>query len=68
MSDAPHIVYSPRPDATPETETQALADVYSFVLSCAEEKKRGGPTTSRPDDTKVRSGDDSRADKASISR
>jgi hypothetical protein len=28
----PRIVYSPRPDATPEHELNALACVYRFVL------------------------------------
>ena len=32
LNDAPCIIYSPRPDATPETELNALACVYRFVL------------------------------------
>jgi hypothetical protein len=32
MSDAPRLVYSPRPDATPEAEHNALAAVYRFIL------------------------------------
>ena len=46
---SPHIVYRPRPDATPEGEVTALADVYSFVLRCGEarrvegKKKAAGP-------------------------
>ena len=49
MSTAPRIIYSPRPDAAPENEISAIADVYSFVLRCAREKKKGGPETA-PDD------------------
>ncbi len=48
-----HIVYTPRPDATPETEISALADAYRLILDSA--KKRGRlPDKSGPDDgTKV---------------
>jgi hypothetical protein len=39
----------PRPDATPETELAALANVYAFILDSA--KKRGRPLDkSGPDD------------------
>lgn len=34
------VTYAPRPDATPESEITALADIYAFVLRCAEEKRR----------------------------
>jgi hypothetical protein len=34
------ITYTPRPDATPETELSALTAVYKFVL---ESKKAAGP-------------------------
>jgi hypothetical protein len=34
MSDAPRIVYSPRPDATPEAERSVLGSVYRFILNC----------------------------------
>lgn len=27
-----HIIYTPRPDATPETEAAALSTVYRFLL------------------------------------
>ena len=30
--DSPRITYTPRPDATPETEVTALAAIYKFVL------------------------------------
>ena len=69
MSDPSRIAYVPRPDATPEGEIETLADVYSFILRAAQERKKGGLSTSRPNNTKVRSSsDDSRADKASIPR
>jgi hypothetical protein len=32
MSDTPRIRYTPRPDTTPETELNALAAVYRFIL------------------------------------
>ncbi len=35
MSGAPGVVYIPRPDATPEAELNALANVYRFVLGKA---------------------------------
>ena len=38
-SDAPRIVYTPHPEATPESEAQALANVYRFILECARRKK-----------------------------
>ncbi len=49
MSDPSRITYVPRPDATPEGEIEALADVYAFVLRCAEERKKGGPATAPED-------------------
>ena len=32
MRDAPRIVYTPHPEATPESEAAALSAVYRFVL------------------------------------
>jgi hypothetical protein len=32
MRDASHIMYTPHPDATPETEAAALSAVYRFLL------------------------------------
>ena len=37
MSNA-RIVYTPRPDATPESEATALATVYRFILDCYTKK------------------------------
>ena len=36
------ISYTPRLEATPEGEIAALANVYSFVIRRAEERRRGG--------------------------
>jgi hypothetical protein len=47
--DSARIIYTPRPDITPESEATALAAVYKFVLDCRA-KKKGRPTTSGPDD------------------
>jgi hypothetical protein len=33
------IAYTPRSDATPEAELNALASVYSFILDCHAKKK-----------------------------
>ena len=60
----PKIVYSPRPDATPEGELNALASVFRFVLD-SHVKKEGGPPTA-PDSAKGGSSDSSA--KASIPR
>ena len=43
MTEA-RIVYTPRPDATSESEVVALASVYRFLLDC-HAKKKGGPVT-----------------------
>lgn len=45
----PKVLYSPRTDATPESELNALAVIYRFILDC-HAKKEGRPTTSGPDD------------------
>ena len=39
MTDAPRLVYRPRPDTTPEGELNALASVYRFLL-----ERRAGKT------------------------
>ena len=43
MSSA-RITYTPRPDATPESELDALAAIYKFVLECHATKKAVDPT------------------------
>jgi hypothetical protein len=50
--DSPRIIYASRPDVTPESELAALVNVYSFVLQCAQEKKKGGPAKTALDDRK----------------
>jgi hypothetical protein len=54
MSDAPHIIYTPRPDATPAGEIAALASAYSFLIEKHQERKKGGPATA-PDDAEKES-------------
>ncbi len=40
--DSPRVFYTPRPDATPEGELNALADVYAFILKCGQERRQAG--------------------------
>jgi hypothetical protein len=40
------IVYTPRPDATPESEASALASVYRFLLDRHANKDGGSATAS----------------------
>ena len=42
MSNPP-IFYTPRPDATPEGELNALASVYRFILDCHAKKIAAEP-------------------------
>jgi len=46
----PKTSYTPRPDATPEVELNALVSVYSFVLQCGEERRAAGVTSTNGDD------------------
>ena len=48
--DKPSITYAPRPDATPEAEIGALANVYRYVLDCRAKKKAA--LESRPHDAR----------------
>jgi hypothetical protein len=43
MGDMQYITYSPRADATPESELTALAGVYAYLLKTREGKKAVGP-------------------------
>jgi hypothetical protein len=43
MSDALRIVYTSRPDATPETEVNVLANVFRFILDCHAKKMSAEP-------------------------
>ncbi len=49
--DSPRIIYTSRPDATPEAELNVLANVYRFILDC-HAKKKGGPAKTALDDRK----------------
>ena len=37
--DEPSIRYAPRPDATPESELEALVACYAFIIERTEERK-----------------------------
>jgi len=39
MSEVPHLVYRPRPDATQEGELNSLAAVYRYLLDCHARKE-----------------------------
>jgi hypothetical protein len=41
------LTYTPLSDATPESELDALAAVYTFILECHERKKAADPTGDR---------------------
>lgn len=53
---SPRISYVPHPDATPEAERSALANVFKFVLArdCAKDGGRPSATTDCDDATLVR--------------
>ncbi len=51
--NSPHIVYTQRPDVTPEAELSALAGIYRFILDSHTSKKAA--PASRPDDAKKES-------------
>jgi len=53
MKSSLPVAYALRPDATPEAETNALANVYRFILDCRTKKEAA--TESRPDDAERRS-------------
>jgi hypothetical protein len=40
--DSPSLTYTPRPDATPESELNVIANVYRYVLFNSQ-STRGGP-------------------------
>jgi hypothetical protein len=51
VQPAPGIAYSVRSGTTPEMERAALANIYSFVLRCAN-KNAPGVDSTKGDDTK----------------
>jgi hypothetical protein len=57
---SPRVIYTPRPDATPEAELSTLANVYRFVLDSAN-KNAAGVVSTNGGDAKERSKDDSSA-------
>ena len=58
--DNPRVIYTARPDATPEDELNALASIYRFVLNSAH-KNAASRTTTNGGDEKERSRYDSLA-------
>jgi hypothetical protein len=45
MSDTPRIVYTPRPDTTPEVGVGTLAPVFHYILECyAKKNPAAGPS------------------------
>ncbi len=57
----PRVKYSQRPDATPESELNALAAAYRFILD-RHERKKAAPA-SRPEDAERRSSEIGAAEK-----
>ena len=55
---SPRIIYTPRPDATPEAELSTLASVYKLVLNC--HAKQEAALDSRPDDAERSQSDGAR--------
>lgn len=47
--DGVRVTYTPRPDATPEAELNALAQIYKFVLAKQEAAGRAAPNDVRKD-------------------
>ena len=43
----PSIVYTPRPDATPESELSVLANVYAYLIKTHDSKKAAEPAQLR---------------------
>jgi hypothetical protein len=47
--DKPSLTYAPRPDATPEAESSALAAIYKIVLNSANKNAAGVTSTNGND-------------------
>jgi hypothetical protein len=54
----PEVSYSPRPDATPDSEVSALAAAYRLVLDSTQKK---GARPGAPNDAEGRSSDGAKA-------
>ena len=52
-----HLTYTPRPDATPESELDALVTVYKFILQRHESRKAADPTGDQNEVKEVRAVD-----------
>ena len=52
----PYIVYHPHPNATPEGELNALANVYRFILGCQARKTAARPSTTGDDTKEINDG------------
>jgi hypothetical protein len=52
--DKPTIAYTSRPDATPETELDALAAICAFALECHENRKAADLTGDRNEAKEVK--------------
>ena len=50
------VTYTPHPDATPEGELNALADVYRFILGCQARKTAARPSTNGEDTKEINDG------------
>ena len=60
MSSNPRLVYTPRQDATPEGELNALASVYRFIFDSYAKKKAtrtGGPDDAERSPNEIRAKD-----------
>ena len=52
MSSALRIIYTPRPDASPESEAAALAAVYKFAIEAASKREKATKISADEDDAK----------------
>ena len=50
MAESAKVTYSPRSDATPEAELDALKTIYQRAIERYDEGKEGGPAITAPDD------------------
>ena len=58
MEKSSDIRYSPRGDATPEAELDALSQVYAFILQKHQERKKGSGAAALDDVVKESNGYD----------
>jgi hypothetical protein len=48
----PAVIYTPRPDATPEAELNVLANVYAYLIKSHHSKKAAKPVQLRTGEAK----------------